>query len=113
MMLRLLRQTRFTLRESALFTWGRAAVALCSVVVLVLTGVILEHPTPLAAKQGPMVQSTKGGIQARMGYHGLGLLNATGPDVRVTYSLNAQGAMGASYVDPETGNVTINNVYVQ
>jgi hypothetical protein len=31
----------------------------------------------------------------------------------VTYSVGAQGSMRARYVDRETGNVTINNVYVE
>jgi len=31
----------------------------------------------------------------------------------VTYSVGAQGSMRARYVDPETGYVTINNVYAE
>jgi hypothetical protein len=32
---------------------------------------------------------------------------------RVTYSPDAGGGMRARYVDPETGYVTINNVYAE
>jgi hypothetical protein len=32
-------------------------------------------------------------------------------DADVTYTPNAQGSMRARYVDPETGYVTVTNVY--
>jgi hypothetical protein len=41
----------------------------------------------------------------------LGLMN--GGAQRVIYTLDAQGSMGARYIDPETGSVTINTVYAQ
>ena len=31
----------------------------------------------------------------------------------VSYSAGAQGGMGARYVDPETGYVTVNKVYAE
>ena len=33
--------------------------------------------------------------------------------LRVTYSVGAQGTLGARYTDPETGNVTMTKVYVE
>jgi hypothetical protein len=41
----------------------------------------------------------------------LGLMN--GGAQKVVYTLDAQGSMGARYIDPETGSVTINTVYAQ
>jgi anti-sigma factor RsiW len=100
------------LRESALFTGGRAIVAFACAIVLVVTGMVLERPVPTAAREeGPLVQNTKYGIEVTAGGETLGLTN-NGVQ-RVTYSLDAQGSIGARYTDPETGAVTINTVYVQ
>ncbi|MBZ5729149.1 MAG: hypothetical protein LAP87_29760 [Acidobacteriia bacterium] len=106
------RSEEWPLRDSRLFTGGRALVAFASVVVLLVTGVVLQHGTPMAARdEGPVVQSTANGIQVREGGQALGLLN--GGAQNVMYSVNAQGSMGARYLDRETGQVTINNVYAQ
>lgn len=101
------------LRQS-LFSGARAAVALASVVALLVTGLVLEHPAPAPAGfDAVVVQSTAdgGGIQVREGAHALRLLHPGAE--HVTYSVGAQGSMRARYVDPETGNVTINDVYAQ
>lgn len=100
--------------RQTLFTRSRAAVAVASVVALIAGGLLLEHPVPRPAGPGVdavVVQSTaKGdGIQVREGGQALRLLH-TGAQ-NVTYSVSAQGSMRARYVDPETGYVTINNVY--
>ncbi len=100
------------LRESFLSNRGRTAVAFASVLALLVTGIVLEHPAPVTSKdEGPVVQATGNGIQVREGGQALGLLN-TGAQ-NVMYSMNAQGSMRARYVDPETGYVTSNNVYAQ
>jgi hypothetical protein len=100
------------LRESPLFNRGRALVAFACAAVLVVTGMVIERPVPTAAREeGPLVQNTPYGIEVKAGGQTLGLTN-NGVQ-RVTYSLDAQGSMGARYVDPETGAVTINTVYVQ
>jgi hypothetical protein len=104
------------LRETRWFTGARAAVALASVVVLLVTGAVLERPAPVnlpgAADEGEglVVQDTGDGIQVRRGGQALRLMN---PSQRVLYSPDAQGSMRARYVDPETGYVTINNVYAE
>jgi hypothetical protein len=90
-------------------------VALASVVALLVTGIVLEHPAPtVVADEGIVFQATKNGIQVRQGGQALRLMN---PDQlepqRVMYSPDAQGSMRARYVDPETGNVTTNNVYAE
>ena len=100
------------LRQSAFINRGRAIVAFACAAVLVVTGMVLERPVPTAAREeGPLVQNTKYGIEVTAGGETLGLTN-NGVQ-RVTYSLDAQGSMRARYVDPETGYVTINTVYVQ
>jgi len=94
---------------------GRTAVAFAGVVAMVCTGLMLERPSPVAApvmaREGPLVQATENGIQVRDGRSAFRLMN-TGAKF-VTYSASADGSMGARYVDPETGYVTINNVYVE
>ena len=96
-----------------LFAGARVAIALASVVALLVTGLVLERPKPseLTAKI-PMVQSTQFGVEARTGDQSFALVH--GSKVQdVTYSVGAQGTMGASYVDPSTNLVTMTKVYVE
>jgi hypothetical protein len=100
---------------SPIFAGARAVVAFASVLALVVTGLMLEHPSPrpsVLRQQGVVVQSTINGIQVTEGGRAFTLLHA-GRDGDVTYSVGAQGSMRASYVDPDTGYVTINKVYAQ
>jgi hypothetical protein len=101
------------MRESAWFAGGRWLVAFASIVVLVVTGVVLERPAPrpAAPDAGPMVEATGYGIQMQSGGQTFGLTN--GGAQKVTYLMDAQGSMGARYVDPDTGYLTINTVYAQ
>jgi hypothetical protein len=102
------------LREMPFFTRARAAVAVASVMVLVGTGLVLQRPAPLTATAGDhtLVRHMANGIQVERGGQAFRLLNA--PDVKnVMFSVSAQGSMGARYVDPDTGGITINNVYAQ
>ena len=105
------------LRDTAVFTGLRSAVAMASIVALLVTGIILERPAPranvAAADDTLVIQATHDGIQIRRGGAALRLMNPDrlGPQQRVMYSPDAQGSMKARYVDPETGNVTVNNVY--
>jgi hypothetical protein len=99
------------LREHPLFTGTRTAVALASVVTLLVTGLMLERPVPAPVDEGAVVQATAGGIQVRRGKDALRIMNNGAQNV--TYSPDAQGGMRARYVDPETGYVTINNVYAE
>jgi len=99
-----------------LFSSARTAVALASVLALMMTGIVLEHPGPrqnFAAIDGVVVQSTKDGIQVGNGVRALQLMHTGVRDQDVIRSVDAQGAMRARYVDPETGYVTINNVYAE
>ena len=107
------RTSRSPLRETRLFTGTRAAVALASIVTLVATGLLLENTTPTAADERTVVQSTSGGIQVGTGDRAFRLMNTGVNAADVTLTVGAQGSMGARYVDPKTGYVTINNVYAE
>ncbi len=100
------------LRERPLFARGRVAVAFASILALVVTGMFLQHyPRPSGSSrfQGVELQSTENGIQVRESGGALRLLHDGAQDV--TYTHGAQGSIGASYVDPDTGYVTVTKVY--
>jgi hypothetical protein len=99
------------LQSSPWFTGARAAIAMASILALMVTGIILERPVPVPADNAAVVQATGNGIQVRKGTQALRLMNPGAE--RVTYSPDAGGGMRARYVDPETGYVTINNVYAE
>lgn len=99
-----------------LFTGARALVAVASVLTLMVTGLVLEHPKPNAAavrQQGVVVQRMARGIQVWEKGQSLQLRHGVRDDREVFYTVGAQGSMRARYVDPETGYVTINNVYAE
>jgi len=106
------RSSEMPLRRASMSGW-RAVVAFASVVVLVGGCLVLERPAPQVVHTAETsVEATLEGIQARTGDERmLGLMN--GGAQKVTYTLGAQGAMGARYTDPVTGSVTINTVYAQ
>lgn len=102
--------------RQTLFSGARAAVALASVAALLVTGVVLERPVPrqsLNPVDGVVVQSTTDGIQVRDGVRALRLLHTGVNERDVIHSAGAQGSMRARFVDPETGYVTITNVYAE
>ena len=106
------RAAEMPLRRPASMTGWRAAVAFASVIVLVGGCMVLERPAPIVAHAAESsVRSTREGIQVQAGEHMLGLMN--GGAQKVVYTLDAQGSIGARYIDPETGSVTINTVYAQ
>lgn len=90
----------------------RVFVACATVAILVVTGLVLERPQPRAIPQTSdvVMEKTADGIQISDGREALGLTNPGASDV--IYSVSAQG-MGARYVDPKTGYVTVNNLYAQ
>ena len=97
------------------FTAVRGLVAVASVLVLMVTGLMLEHPAPNASavrQQGVVVQRMANGIQVWEGGRSLELKHRA-LEQDVMYSVGAQGSMRARYVDPNTGYVTINNVYAE
>jgi anti-sigma factor RsiW len=101
-----------TFSDSPLFSAARATLALASVLALMVTGLMLERPSPMAAlAREPVVQATENGIQRRSGDQGFGLMHSGAASV--SYTVGAQGTLGARYTDPETGNVTMTKVYVE
>jgi hypothetical protein len=100
------------LRESPLFHGARALVAFASVCAMLATAVVLERPTPVHASE-PVVQATDNGIQRRFGDRAFGLMHPGAQAQDVTYTVGAQGTMGARYVDSETGAMTMTKVYVE
>ena len=99
----------------AFLSSARALAAGVSVIALVTIGMLLERPGPPApqaiAGNEAVLRATDGGIELNQGGQTLSLLHVR--TAYVTYSAGAQGSMGAGYVDADTGNVTINNLYVQ
>jgi hypothetical protein len=108
------RETARPVREAPLFDGFRAALAMGGVIALLVTGLMLERPTPsVVSAQVPVVQPTVEGIERRAGDQGFALMHS-GVEVKdVTYSVGAQGTMGASFVDPQTNLVTMTKVYVE
>jgi hypothetical protein len=100
--------------STPLFTGARAALAMGGLLALLVTGLMLERPTPsIMSAAVPVVQATDDGIERRAGRQGFALMHA-GVEVKdVTYSVGAQGTMGASFVDPQTNLVTMTKVYVE
>ena len=98
--------------DTPLFTGARATLALASVLALMVTGLMLEGPAPrMAPSNEPMVQATVNGIQSRSGDQAFGLMHSGASSV--SYTVGAQGTLGARYTDPETGQVTMTKVYVE
>lgn len=97
------------MRERPLFTGVRTVAALASIVTLLVTGLMLQGPTPALADEHTVIRKIHNGIEVGGGGGAFRLMN-TGA-TSVTFSVSAEGSMGARYVDPKTGYVTINNVY--
>jgi hypothetical protein len=96
------------------FGW-RSVAALAAVTALVIFGVWLQGPQSRPAKaawvDGSILEATSGGIELRQGDRMLSLRHPEAQDV--TYVVNTEGTLRARYIDSETGQVTIHNVYVQ
>lgn len=89
------------------FTALRAAFALASLAAVVGAGLMLQRPAPVMAQT--MLRATADGIQVSEGSETLGMRHAA--EIKnVSYSANAQGSIGESYVDPVTGDVTMTRV---
>jgi hypothetical protein len=101
-------------RRFPLFVSARAAVALAGVVALLVTGLVLERPTPsIMSAAVPVVQPIREGVERRSGDQSFALMHSGVTVKDVTYSVGAQGTIGASYVDPTTNLVTMTKVYVE
>jgi hypothetical protein len=110
-------------RERAPGRWAWAVLATSALIAIAAGSEIwINHPwaANLASNPGTLNQAkasteiilevTDKGIQMRDGDSVTNELhsNSTGT---VAYSVNTQGGVGASYVDRDTGMVTVNNIY--
>lgn len=103
------------LRDHPWFQGMRTAVAFASVLILVVTGLFLERPQPHPASQakgntgaGMVMGSTANGIQMTDGGQSLSLMNSGAENV--IYSVDGP-SVGARYIDPNTGAITVNTLY--
>jgi hypothetical protein len=102
----------------AMLSNARALTACVSVMALLAAGLFLERPAPIvpaaitaASSEGAVLRATAEGIELNQGGQTWSLRHVRSNDA--IYSAGAQGSMRAGYVDSDTGNVTINNLYVQ
>jgi hypothetical protein len=101
-------------RPVPLFAGFRAALATAVVAALLVAGLVLERPTPsIMSASVPVVQVTGDGVERRAGNQGFALMHEGVKVDNVTYSVGAQGTMGASFVDPQNNLVTMTKVYVE
>lgn len=93
----------------------RAAVVFASLALVVFTGWLLQRPQPsmdAAAMPGSvLLQTTEAGLELKQGASALTLMHPASDAVLL--SVSVQGAVRARYVDDETGQITINDVYAQ
>jgi anti-sigma factor RsiW len=92
----------------------RALAACTSLAALLVVSLLLEQPTPRvekvkASSDATVIEAASDGIQLKQGDQGLILKNGGARDVNY---LATGATMRARYVDADTGQVTINNVYV-
>jgi len=99
---------------SPLFGTARAVLAFAGMFTLVVTGLVLEgttaRPPKIASVSMPTAEATANGIQMRAGDQGFSLLHDGAKDVITTVSTRD---IGARYIQPETGLVTVTRVYVE
>jgi hypothetical protein len=99
------------LEPSPLFNTARAVVAFAGVVTLLVTGLVLERPSPRpVVSMEPIALATENGIQMRAGDRGFGLLHTGASGV---INIASTQGIGARYTDPHTGLVTISKVDVE
>ncbi len=102
------------LAKSERLGW-RAATVLASATVLIMTAWWLNIPAPVqrpANANGVRLEATSSGIELKQNGSALTLLNPRG-DSSSTVFVSSPGSLRARYVDSETGQMTINNVYAQ
>lgn len=108
------------------FHGWRGAAALAGLTLVFLTGWLVNVPrqdtervvaairaafTPAQPANGTILQTTPEGIAVRSQGAMLTLFHPSASDV--TVSVNGTSSVGARYVDDETGQITITNVYAQ
>lgn len=93
--------------------WWQVAALVAPVLVLALVGVWLQQSRPGSSRstwsEDLLLEATGWGIELRQGDRALILRHPE--QERVTLTGSAQGSLRARWVDEETGQVTIQNVY--
>ncbi|HET8549832.1 MAG TPA: hypothetical protein VFL57_17605 [Bryobacteraceae bacterium] len=94
--------------------WARPAALVAALTIVILGGWFLQGPRMLMPQRvvaGPVLEATPAGVEVKASRGALTLLNtrAASPAVYVS----APGSLRARFVDSETGQVTINNVYAE
>ena len=88
-------------------------LAYAAVILLVVAGVWLQRPIPLETGRA-VLAATSDGIALTEGGRSLGLRYVGSRDEKdVSYSADAKGAIGARYVDNNTGYVTVVNMNME
>jgi hypothetical protein len=90
------------------------AFVMAMLVMLVLGGwwYYFPHRGLQTRSDAPVILgATQQGIEMRQGDRALALMHSEAEDV--SYSVDGGGSVRASYVDSETGNVTISHVYAE
>lgn len=89
----------------------RAAAALASVTVVAVGSWWLHIPRTVGVSNDVVLAATPAGIELKEEGNALMLMHASSDTAVV--SVSAEGSMTARFLDEETGQVTINNVYVE
>lgn len=92
------------------FAWHKPALVLASTLLVVLVAWVAYLPTAGTPPAGMMAETSASGIDLNDNGRVLTLRHSAEQEV---ISVSLQGSVRARYVDSETGQVTINNVYVQ
>lgn len=93
----------------------RAGFGLAMATLVIVTGWFLNVPRPGGVAedrtQGVVLGATEAGLEVRENGRALTMLQPA--STGVTYSVNTAGSLRARYVDGDSGQVTITNVYAQ
>jgi hypothetical protein len=98
--------------------WQKAVIlapVVVPLIVLLVIGVYFQWPYPQRPAsgwvEGTVVEATSEGIDWRQGDRMLSLRHPAAEDVITV--VNTQGTVRTRYIDVETGQITIHNVYAQ
>jgi len=103
--------------KASMFSGYQMLVAYAGVIILVVTGLLLQRPAPSVAHVGPVengrtvLAATREGVELSEAGASFGL--QYGASGQVNYSADMRGAMGARYVDANTGHVMVVNVNLE
>jgi hypothetical protein len=92
----------------------RAVAVMASVSIIVAAGWWLNPPKPAPTvihRAAVEIGTTSGGIELKENGNALVLLNGRSGQTARPIILSAPGTLRARYVDTDTGQITINNVY--